>query len=1026
MKLAQMSVKRPVFMTVILLVFALMGMYSYNLIPLDLIPRVSIPVVTVFTIYPGAGPLEVENLVSKQIEDAISSVNGIKRLKSESMDNISSVIIEFNDDVDVDVAATDVRDKVSSIMNKLPDDIEQPQILKLDLNSKAVITLGLLSDNLSTGELTEYTDRVLKDRISNITGVAQVDFIGARYREIQILISEDTLKKYGISLSWLAYTLSSVSIDVPGGHITQNKFEYSIKFSGEADNVDDFLNMDLQLPGGSIIKLKEIADVKDTFEEERQRSRFNGKNSIFLVIKKRSDANAVSTVENVRKELIKIKKELPVGTSIIEASNDADFVKDSLNDLYSNMGIGILLTAVVLYLFLMNWQGTIIACLSIPFSIVATFTFIYFFGFTLNMMSLMALAICVGILVNNAIIVLENIITRHERGENIETASIEGTSEIFIAVTGATMTNVLVFTPIAFMSGVIGQFFKQFGLTAVFATLLSLLVSFTMTPMMAAWLIKNKKEKQNNGIIFKSLKKFERAYLSLRDDYLKILEFSLKKPAMILVIAVALFFGSFFFGKYIGFEFVTNPDKGTFNITVRTPPGSSLNETDNAMKEIEEIVKKIPELDLYYTKVGKTESMIGGSSEGTNIGEITVKVVDKSKRSRSQNEIAESLMPELSKIPSATIGIIFFGIMGAEESPLQIQVMGPNMKKLEELSLKVMDIVTNINGTKDIDTTYISGKPEIKIIPDRLKIRESGLTEQMLGIEIRGRYEGLIPVKLKDGSEEYDVRIKLMENERKDVQQLANSDIILSGGISYPLKDLATLEETQLPAKISRKERQRMISINGRTEGRSYGEVLNDIKDEIAKQEIPDGYKIVYAGMAERMDDMIMLVEAFFMAVILTFLLLAALLESWVHPFTIMFTLPLAIIGVLFSLFITDSTISIFSLMAVVMLVGIVVNNGILLIEYATEAEKRGKTVKVSIIEACRERFRAIIMTAIAATLAMVPLALGNGAGGEMRSSMAIVSIGGLMVSTLMSFFVIPAMYIIVENMRNRFWYKKS
>lgn len=1017
MGIVALCVRRPVLTTVAVGFFLVMGALGYRDLPLDLVPRIDVPVVTVVTVYPGAAPGEVEALVSRVIEDAVSSVNGIDYMKSESLDSVSQVLIFFRDGIDVDGAANDVREQISAAMRDLPAEVEAPKILKLDINATPVLTVALVSERLSPGELTEFFDRTLKDRFANVDGVAQVDLIGGRRREIHLVARADRLARYGISLGWLAGALQAASVDIPGGRITGARQEFAVTFSGEAKTVEELRALRVTLPTGASMRLDELAEVRDTYADERERSRFDGKPAVFLVIKKRSDANAVATVESVRAAMALMERELPAGTAFREARETASYVRNSLDDLYLNMAIGIALTAAVLYLFLGNWQGTVIAALAIPFSIIASFWFIGMLGFTLNMMSLMALAISVGILVNNAIIVLENIIARLERGEPVEAAAVNGTNEIMVAVTGATLTNVVVFVPIAFMSGIIGKFFKEFGLTATVATLASLALSFTLTPMMAAWLIR-RTGGLSRAIPFQSgvdpctgmLARFARLQSRARDGYLRLLGRLVGRPGALVAVSFALLAASFALAPFVGFEFMTEGDQAVFNIAVRMPPGSTLAATDRAVREIERIAGRIPERLLHYAKTGKTENIIGGASESIEIGEVTVKLRKRTERRRSDRRIAESLVSELAAIPGATVSLVFYGVVGAEEAPIQIEAIGPDLARLEELSAGILARVRDVPGTADLDTTYLKGKPEIRVVPDRLKAREAGIPERMMGLELRGRYEGLVPLKLREGSREYDVRLRGAAEERADDSGVALASLVTPAGVTRPLADLAKLRETVLPAKISRKDRQRMIAVTGRAVGRSYGEVMRDIKAALAGLDLPPGYRIRYAGMEDRMKDMVHLVEAFGIATLLTFMLLAALLESWTLAATILMTLPLSLIGVMLGLFLTDSTLSIFSLMAVVMLVGLVVNNGILIVEAARDAAGRGLPPREAVLDACRDRFRPIAMTSLATALAMVPLALGLGEGAEMRASMAIVSIGGLAVSTVLSLFVVPAL----------------
>lgn len=1020
MILSDLAVRRPVLITMFVGVLVVMGAFSYGRIPLDLLPKVDIPIVTVVTVYPGAGPREVETLITKRIEEACSSINGIDFMKSESLEGVSNVMIRFVVGVDVDFAAIDVREKISTIQAQLPKEAEAPVILKLDINAQPIVDLAV-SGQRSAGELTTYVEDYLKDPLSQVSGVAQVEVLGGRLREIHVLVDEKRAAAFGLGPVAIAGALAQRSLDIPGGHVIEGRAETTVRLSGEFGSVEEIEGLQIPTPAGKVIHLREIATVADAFEEQREAVQVDGKQAVALSVKKRSDANTVRAVAGIMKKVEELRRKLPADMEISVITDRSVFIQASVDDLWANMAIGIALTAVALFVFLHSFEGTIIAALSMPASIVATFLAIYFLGFTLNMMSLMALAIVVGILVNNAIVVLENIYDRIGRGQSAVAAAREGTGEIALAVTGATMTNVVVFLPIAFMGSIVGMFFKEFGVTATYATLMSLIVAFTLTPMLAAWL-SGKARKIDRGAVEKKgfAAWWDRRFDALRDDYGQTVRWALHHPFLVLAASVAAFVASLFLVPHIGIEFFTEPDQGEFAIVVRMPAGTSLDGTLAVLRRIEERVNACPERKLTYVKAGKVQSSVAGATKGVHLGEVSVLLVPKAQRTRSDLEVMDSLRAALSDISGAVLTLARRGAMGPNEAPLQVEIMGPDFAQLQKLAGRIRGLVESTEGSTDIDTSWEAGKPELELRPDRIRCEQHGVTVAQVAQELRARFHGLTPLTFRDGDTEYDIRIKLREQDRKHLDQVADLRIATAAGL-VPLKNLCQIQMREGPARISRMHRERCIILSGHTSGRSFGKVLEDVRGKVEGVELPQGYWVDWGGNARMMGESFgELIRAFVMAMLLTYMLLAALMESFIHPITILSTMPLAIIGVIVAMFLTGATVSIFSLMALVMLVGIVVNNGILLTDYTEQLRREGMALEESLARACPGRFRPIAMTAVTAVLAMLPLALGTGEGGEMRAPMAIVSIGGLVMSTLMSLYVIPALYLVVERLRCR------
>ena len=1023
MFLSDASLKRPIAMSTIIFALVVVGLFSYIKLGVDFFPRIDFPYVTVFTVYPGAGPKEVETLISQVIEDAVSEVDGVKHVRSTSMENISQVFIEFEMGINVDFAAIDVREKVDSVKSNLPDDAEPPSILKFDVNAKPIMNLAVTGDK-PLNILYDLADDLIKDQLARVPGTASVDIIGGKHREIQILVDQDKLASHHLSIMNVVRALSAENIDLPAGHITEKHYEYIVRMEGEFDRVEEISHIDIQTPLGKTIPITDVANIVDTFEEQRELAKYRGQECVGLILKKRADSNTVKVVEGIRKQLGIINQMLPAGVEIKVVNDDAGFIKNSVSDVVNNMLIGIVLTAIILYLFLHNLKATAIVAIAMPVSVVSTFSLMYFAGFTLNVMSLMALAISIGILVTNAVIVLENIHRHIDMGHTPRKSAALGTSEIALAVVGSTLTNVVVFVPIAFMSGIVGQFFSQFGLTVTFATIVSLFISFTLTPILSSKLLK-KNEKDKKGWLNKVFGLWDLFYERLAEIYKILIGTMLKHRWIVIVLSIIAFFSSMTVVKYLGSEMITEPDRAEVTVSIEMPPGTSLEDTNKTFIRAEEIIseKFRDVVTATYVRIGKIEGLFGKSSEGVHLGEMLVLLTDKKDRDKTVYEIMREMRRELLIIPAATIIASQPSAIGGAEAPLQVEVSGYDLEKLHTLSKRVSKIILQTDGATDVDTTWRSGKPEISIKPKRQRIKDFGLTVAQVAGVLRANLEGVVATEYRVGSKEYDIRVKLTESSRKSVDYVKEFLIPLHNGSTVPLYAISDISEAEGPTQIIRKDKQRLVIISSNMSGRrSLGDVARDIKMNTDLMTMAPGYRIFFGGMVERMEESFAdIFIAFIMAVILTYLVLTALLESFLQPLTIMLTMPLALIGVFLSLFITGKTISIFSMMAVVMLVGIVVNNGILLIDYTTVLRAKGLSRDEALLDACPTRLRPIIMSNLAIMLGMTPLAFGMGWGAEMRSPMAIVSIGGLIVSTCLTLFVIPTVYTLFDDLANLF-----
>ncbi|MFH0926134.1 MAG: efflux RND transporter permease subunit [bacterium] len=1015
MSLTSFSVKRPIATIVIYLALLVIGIFSLTKIGIDLYPPVDFPFVTVTTTYKGASPSDIETLISKKIEDVVSEIDGIKHISSTSMEDVSMIFIEFELGKNLDMVAQDVREKIDLIKNELPDDTDDPLIQKFDINAKPVMDL-VLAGNRNSIELYTLADEVIKEKLSRAEGVASVEIIGGKKREILLAVDQDKLLARQLTLDNLITTLQTTNLDVPGGHITQKGREYSLRLKGEFDTVDQIRNLFLTNPKGMNIPLTDVCTVSDTYAEQRVMAIFNGQEGVGLSIKKRADANVVAVVNALYKRVAEVKKNLPIGINLEVVNDEAKFITASINDVKDSIIIGIILTTLVLFVFLHDLRLTIIAALTMPISIIATFILLRFAGFTFNMMSLMALGLAVGVLIDNAIVVLENIFNYRQKNLSAAQAAEEGTNEIALAVAASTMTNLVVFLPIAYMSGIVGRFFRQFGLTTIFVTIVSLVISFSLTPMLYA-VLSPKKENNKKGLLFPFYQLWDRGYEALANVYGHLISKSLRKRWLVILISLVLFFLGTRLLPFIGGEFLTPADHAQISASVELPPGTPLEKTRSLLEKIDQIIKKRPEVKNRYITLGKLHGVLGKNIQGVHVGEILFKITDKNERKKTVFEIQDEIRAQLQGFPDAIISVFAPHDVGGNEAALQMEISGNDFVRLEELSKEVMKTLSATPGTIDHDTTWRPGKPQISIFPDRIKIMDLGLSVAEVASIMRTSVEGRVASKFRVRDKEYDIRIKLANRQRNDISQIKDFQINLPDRGNIPLSQVTQIERTSGPASIIRKDKERVIIVTANLKkGANLADMIKKLQAKTAHL-FNSEYRLFFAGQAERMKESFgEIFSAMLLAIILTYLVMAALMESFLQPFSIMLTFPLAMIGVWGALFLTRTNFSIFSLMAIVMLVGYVVNIAILILDHVVVLRKRGMERDAAMSEACQVRLRPILMTTLTTIFGMLPLATGMGWGAESRAPMAIVFIGGLVASTFLSLIVIPIVYTYIED----------
>jgi len=998
----------------ILTTFLLFGFIGYNNLPLALMPETNMPVVTVQTIYSGASPIEIESQITKKVEDEVASLSLIESMNSYSMENVSIVQIQFDLGKDENVALQEVKDKVDQILNELPDGAQQPVIQKIDITATPIMNIIMEAD-LPATELYDIADKKVRERLSQVEGVGKIDLFGGEEREIRVELDKRIVYENSLSLTQLAGIIGAANLDMPGGNLKEAGQEYSVRFKGEIPSLDTLRNLNVPTNAG-FRKLWQIADVKDSIKEVRQRvtyinnqTKLRSDNSVLLTVVKNPISNTVKTVETITKILPEIEQELGTGIKLTVVREEGTFTKNTVADAFGNIYQGIILTALVLLLFLHNLRSTLIVAISMPMSIIPTFMVMNMLGISLNALSLMGLSTASGILVANSVVVLENIFHRKRLGENSKQAASLGTAEVTTAVIASTLTNIVVFLPIGTMPGMVGMILKDFALTVTIATLFSIVASFTVTPMLAALILPDELNEKNR---FSAV--FDRVFKKLEDGYRSLLRFTLSSKSQSLIViglTILLFFGAVLLFTKVPFDFMPSMDNNSINIIAELPEGYDLGETADLVRQIEDRTKNHQEVVSLLTNLGKVSDL----NQGVNMALLKVTLVDKDERELTDKELAALLTKEFSDIPNAKIHVSAVSGFSKSSAPVNFHLRGQNITTLEKYTDLLMAKLKQIPGLMNIDTSSRPGKPEITITPNRVKMSEAGITMQDLAVLIRASLEGIVVTEFKEGGNEYDIRVVLNKDSIPSYEELQNLPVYTRKG-TFPVSHFAKLEFTSGYNKILHTDKYTAIEFTADTlPGYALGDITKAVEEAVKELKLPSGYQLKWAGFADMMYEMLgNMAFAFVLAIVLTFMLLAATVENFSQPLLILATVPLCLIGVVVALVLTGASLSVIALLSVVMLVGMVVNNTILILDYTNQLRSEGMELREALLEACPAKLMAIIMSNLAAVLGMLPMALGIGvSAAEIRQPMGIVSIGGILSSTLLTLVVIPA----VENL---------
>jgi len=1019
MYLSNTAIKRPVFATMVILALVVLGVVSYFQMNVDLFPDVEFPFVIVTTVYPGAAPEAVSTDVTQKIEDAVNPIAGVEHITSTSQEGVSQVFIEFTLETKAPEAAQEVREKVAAIRSDLPNDIESPLIQRYDPESRPIISL-VMSGERSQRELTTLADRIVKRQLESIEGVGAVEIVGGSERQFQVMLDLDAMNARMITFQNVSAAISGANFELPAGRLDRPKSEILVRTMGRFGSLDDIKNVVVKNSHGKVIRLSDIATVYDGTKERRSLSRYNGSEAVTLQISRQSGANTVEVSDAVKEKLHTIREQLPAGVGVDIAQDNSIWIEDSLLDVQMTILYGGALAILCIFLFLANVPATIISAIAIPTSIISTFMFMRALGFTLNIMSLLGLSLAVGLLIDDAIVVIENIYRHMAHGESPMEAARNGTSEIGLAVMATTFSIVVVFVPVAFMSGIVGRFFYQFGLTVAVAVMISLFVAFTLTPMMASRFLREEQHltKNTRNPLRLTLYYWNHAFQILGDYYKSTLAWVLRHRLITLTAAFVGFIVSMYLGKFLGSEFMPQQDQSQFYISFEAAAGSSLQQTSDLASKLEKIVASHDDVIRYQLLT------IGGELTPVNEGSIYVKMRDRKDRKQSVFEFIPILRKELTGIPGLVTSVMIEESEGGSSKAVEYSVRGQDYDKITQIAGQLEGIIKQAPGAVEVENSEKQARPEFRINVDRELADDLGLNLALIGSTVRSLVEGAEVSRFKEGDEEYEINVQLAPEYRVDEENL-NSIYIPSfkqvndQDIVVPLRQVASIYQATAPTEIKRFDRQREIRVGANL---GAGHVMSDILQYVDTRRpeinLPPGYSVTPVGEAEIQEESFQnIFAALFLAIIFIYILLASQFESFADPFSMGMSLVMAPVGAILALLIFGTPNSIMSMIGIVLLMGLVTKNAILLIDFIKQARAKGMDRTEAILQAGPIRLRPIMMTTLAMIFAMLPLAFALGPGAELRAPMAQAVIGGLTSSTALTLIIVPIVYTLLDDL---------
>lgn len=1037
MKLTEISIKRPSLVIVVFTVLTLMGLLSYFSLSYELLPKFSNNVVSISTIYPGASPSEVENTVTKKIEDAVSSMENIKKLNAVSYESLSVVTITLNDKANVDLSLNEAQRKVNSILADLPDEVKPPSLNKFSLDDLPVITMSA-SAKMDDAAFYDLIDKRIAPIISRVTGVAQVNLVGGQEREIEVGLDADKLQGYGLSVPQVQQAILTSNLDFPTGSVKTQDQDILIRLSGKYKNVDELRNLVVSTgKDGAQIRLGDVADVRDAQKEVEKLARIDRKGAIAVQIIKQSDANAVEVSKGVHKAIAKLMVDYKSNDLKIIIANDSSiFTLESADAVIHDLVLAIILVAFVMLFFLHSIRNALIVMVSIPASLIATFIGMSLLGYTLNLMSLLGLSLVVGILVDDAIVVLENIYRHMEMGKNKVRAAYDATSEIGFTVVSITLVIVVVFFPIAISTGLVSNILRQFCVVVIIATLLSLFSSFTIVPLLSSRFGKLERIEGKN-IFGRFILWFESQLRKFTIWITSILTWSLANKGKTILLVLVMFFGScgLIPAGYIGTEFFPKSDKGEFLVQIELPKDASIEQTNLITQKAEAFLTKKPEIIQLITTVGQSSGDFGGTQATAYKSEINVKLVERDKRADNSSIYATKVSRELAKyLVGAKVKTVPISILGiAENAPIELVVMGSDLDSAMKYAEGAKAVLAKIKGSAELKLSVEGGSPEINVQVDRDKMAALGLSLQTVGVTMQTAFSGNTDGKFRKGEYEYDINIRYQSFNRKNIDDVRNLIFVNPDGKQIKLSQFADIKEGAGPSQLERRDKSTSVSVKAQSIGRPTGTVVAEFQQQLldleksGKLKKPVGVSYVWAGDAENQGDGFGTLGIALMAsIVLVYLIMVALYDSFVYPFVVMFSIPLSVIGALLALSLTNNALNIFTILGLIMLIGLVAKNAIILVDFTNQMKAEGKTTHEALILANHARLRPILMTTIAMVIGMMPIALAGGAGAEWKNGLAWVIIGGLLSSLFLTLIVVPVMYQIFDGMLDRFGFNKK
>ena len=1026
MTLTELSIKRPTLIVVLFSVLAILGLFSYSQLQYELLPKMTPPVVTVSIRYPGAAPGEVETSLTKPVEEAVSAIEKISSITSTSTEGLSVVAIEFSNSANIEKALQDAQRKINEVRDRFPDQAKPPVITRFALDEVPVLRIGATS-SLSDTDFYRMLKNDIKPLLSSVAGVGQVYLLGGREREIRVNIDLHRLQSYSLTVPDVLKEVGKANLDFPTGKIDDRDRQFVVRLAGKFTNLEELQNLVLRSSGSGTVTLRDVAEVEDGFREITTLTRVNGRSAVGIMVMKQSDANTVDVSRLTRITLTRLEKLYNTSNLSFDVAQDAStFTLDAVTAVQHDLMLAVLLVALVMMLFLHSLRNSLIVLVSIPTSLITTFTGMYLFGFSLNLMTLLSLSLVVGVLVDDSIVVLENIYRHIERGEEPRNAALAGRNEIGFTALSITLVDVVVFLPLSLVSGIVGNILREFSVVMVISTLVSLFVSFTLTPLLASRFSKVEKLSGKNPFEAFAIA-FERNFQNFRQKYLDILQWSLLNPRKVFFSATLLLAASFsllVFGR-IGGEFIEVSDRGEFSVLMELEPGTNLEETNRLTRMVERRLSSMPEVKKLLVNVGSSsEGFFNQSAD--NVSELNVRLTPKEDRIRSTGDIMQAVRKSLKDIPGLKASINPIGIFGtANETPVVVILSGPLRSDVTRVAEALKDSVKTIPGTADVKLTSRVGNPEMRIVVDREKMASFGLSIADVGAALRTAYAGDEAGKYRDGGDEYDIRVMLDRFFRQNTSTLADITFRTPQGDLVKLGQFVTFEQDRGYTMLQRKDRNNSVWVKAQAIGRPVGSIGQDIERIMGNMKknglMPPTMTYAYESDLKRQGESFStLLMAFLVAIIFVYLIMVALYDSYVWPMVVMFSIPLAIIGALFALAFTGKSLSIFTILGIIMLVGLVGKNAILLVDFVNKFRLEGMELTESIIEAAKERLRPILMTTLTLIFGLLPIAFSASSGSEWKSGLAVALVGGLASSMFLTLLVIPVVYVWFDKLRTR------